>query len=127
MLLELLEGHLVARRYVHLLANFRGNAPETAWRRMSGELRFTAFKGEAISKISAGSLGGDDYYQISAIVEEAMLLKVVDSLRAVGCTDILVFDLGYIFDTRSQHYQLLIEKLKRQRRGGDSDPDNSDP
>jgi len=115
MILELIEAHLRAKKYVAITANIYGDSAEAVARSLMRERDLVGLRGPSITKVYSKVWGEDNWYAVTIIVEKNRLLETINHLRKAGSTDIVVFSPNYVFDSKSWNYQRLIEMLKRER------------
>lgn len=111
-LLESIEAHLESKKYVSITANVQGKSePEIGDRLMSdGKLSGIAgLRGPTIAKVYAS---GDDWYAVTIVVKQEMLLSAIEHLRKVGGQDMTVFSPNYVFGSKSSIYEAFLEKIK---------------
>ncbi|MBE9126139.1 ATP phosphoribosyltransferase [Coleofasciculus sp. LEGE 07092] len=112
-ILELIEAHLKAKNYISITANVRGKSADEIGTYLMNktELRgLTGLRGPTIAKVY--SHHGDDWFAVTVVVEQKMLLPAVNHLRNAGGTDMTVLSPDYVFGSQSQNYQLFLERLK---------------
>ncbi|MFN3926778.1 MAG: ATP phosphoribosyltransferase [Pseudanabaenaceae cyanobacterium] len=117
-ILELIEGHLTAKKFVSLTANVRGSSIEEVGSKFtqSPQLQdITGLRGPTIAKVYTS--GPSDWYAVTVVIPEQKLLPTIAHLRAVGGTDITVFPPSYVFRDVCQSSQRLLALLAQEVAG----------
>lgn len=112
-ILELIEAHLRAKRYVSITANLRGDSPEAIARSLLRERALAGLRGPSICRVFSKAGDAQDWYSVTVVVDQEKLVDVVDHLRRNGGTDITVLSPGYLFDEKSWRFEALAERLRR--------------
>jgi ATP phosphoribosyltransferase len=111
--IELIEAHLRARKYLTITANIRGESPEAIAASLSPGGELAGLHGPTISRVYSGRVQEDStWYAVTIVVEEKVLMKAIDHVRASGGKDVTVSGLKYVFDSASSNYQELLQNLK---------------
>ncbi len=117
LMLELIEAHLRARKFVSITANIKGESQEAVARLLAQEPKLSGLMGPSITPVYVKVRDGDSHaYAVTVVVERDVLLPTIDHLRKQEGTDITVFAPDYVFDSKSWSFENLVELLKRQRR-----------
>jgi ATP phosphoribosyltransferase len=117
LILEAIEANLAAKKYASITANIRGKSPEEVAHCLSHQLELTelaGIRGPTVAKVYA--VDDDDWYAVTILVKQTMLLRAVDHLRKAGGTDIAVFSPDYIFGAQSLIFQRLLDQLAEKTR-----------
>ncbi|HBL62233.1 MAG TPA: ATP phosphoribosyltransferase [Cyanobacteria bacterium UBA8803] len=112
-ILELIEAHLKAKKYVSITANVRGKSADEigVYLMEKSELSgLTGLRGPTIAKVYSSK--DDDWYAVTVVVDQKMLLPAVNLLRNAGGRDMTVLSPDYVFGAESQTYQVFLEKLQ---------------
>ncbi|NWF70479.1 MAG: ATP phosphoribosyltransferase [Chloroflexi bacterium] len=115
LILELIEAHLRARKFLSITANMRAESAEGLARLLAHEPKLAGLMGPSIAPVY-GKTRGEQAFAVTIVVEQGLLLPTVDHLRQHQGTDITVFALDYFFAAQSSSFENLVELLKRQRR-----------
>jgi ATP phosphoribosyltransferase len=118
LILELVEAHLRARKFVSITANIRGESQEAVARLLAQEPKLSGLMGPSIAPVYIKARGdGDTHaFAVTVVVERDVLLPTIDHLRKQQGTDITVIAPDYVFDSKSWSFENLEQLLKRQRR-----------
>lgn len=111
-ILELIEAHLNAKQYVSITANVQGKSADEVGNFLinHSDLRgLTGLRGPTIAKVYSRQ---DDWFAVTIVVEQKMLLPAVNHLRNAGGTDMTVVSPDYVFGAESQNYQVFLDRLK---------------
>ncbi|HBL13124.1 MAG TPA: ATP phosphoribosyltransferase [Cyanobacteria bacterium UBA11162] len=112
-ILELIEAHLKAKTYISITANVQGQSADEIGNYLmnNSELRgLTGLRGPTIARVYSNN--GDDWYAVTIVVEQKMLLPAINHLRNAGGTDMTVLSPDYVFGSESWNYQQFFDKLK---------------
>ncbi|HBE19023.1 MAG TPA: ATP phosphoribosyltransferase [Cyanobacteria bacterium UBA11149] len=112
-ILELIEANLRAKKYISVTANVQGNSADeigNALMTQSQLTGLTGLRGPTIAKVY--SHPEDNWYAVTVVIEQKMLLSTVNLLRKAGGRDMTVLSPNYVFSSESQNYQQFLEKLK---------------
>lgn len=112
-ILELIEAHLKAKKYISITANVQGKSADDIGNYLmsNSELRgLTGLRGPTIAKVYSDN--GVDWYAVTIVVEQKMLLPAINHLRKAGGTDMTVLSPDYVFGSESGNYQQFLEKLR---------------
>lgn len=121
-LLELIEAYLRARKHISLTANIRGENAEAVARLVIGAGDAAGLLGPTVARVypkdPARERGdGGEWYAVTVVVTEPVLLGAVEALRRAGASSISGTPVHYVFEHRSWTF----EALKRQVGGGGVD------
>lgn len=112
-MLELMEAHFESKRYVSITANVRGKSELGIGDRLMEEGGFhgiAGLQGPTIAKVYAG--GESDWFAVTVVVRQDMLLSAINHLRNVGGRDMTVFSPQYVFSSKSSIYETFLDKIK---------------
>lgn len=113
MIIELIEAHLKAKKYLSITANIRGKSPQAIAQRLNEQSHFAGLQGPTISKVYSKMWSEEELYAVKIVVERALFLPATHHLRKCGGTDIVVASPDYLFDAVSWGYEAFLERLKR--------------
>jgi ATP phosphoribosyltransferase len=117
-LLELMEAYLRSRQQVSITANIRGESAEAVARRVLSSGGVAGLRGPTIARVfpkdlADGSASHGDWFALTVVVGEDVLLPAVESLRRAGASEVTATQVRYVFEHRSWAF----EALKRQLHG----------
>lgn len=110
-ILELIEAHNRARKYVSVVANVQGLSPEEVGQKLIERPALSGLIGPGVTRIHPRDATGM-WYEINIVVERSLLLQVVEHLRAIKGTGISVSSPDYVFDSTSHAYDRLLDALE---------------
>lgn len=111
-ILELIEAHRRARRYVQVVANVPGASVEDVGRRVAARPDLAGLQGPTVAPVwSSGPSGRSDWYTVTIVTPQDRTLAVIDHLRLLGGNGMAVLPTGYVFEDRSESYVRLLEAL----------------
>ena len=124
-LLELMEAYLRSRQQVSITANVRGESAEAVARRVLATGGVAGLRGPTVARVFPkdspdGVEGGGEWFALTVVVGEDVLLRAVEALRRAGASEITATHVRYVFEHRSWTF----ESLKRQLHG-ESSPERS--
>lgn len=111
-ILELLEAHQKAKKFISITANVHGKSEQEICDRLIKEHKIKGLagrQGPTISKVYSNT--ENDWFAVTIVVEQNMLMPAINHLRQVGGTDITVFSPNYVFDEKSRLYQSFLDEL----------------
>jgi ATP phosphoribosyltransferase len=111
--LELIEAQMESKKYVSITANVHGKSADEIGDRLmykSELIGISGLQGPTIAKVYSGEK--NDWYAVTIVVKQSMLLSSINHLRNVGGTDITVSTPNYVFGSKSQIYEAFLAKLK---------------
>ena len=112
-ILELIEANLNAKKYISITANVRGKSADEIGTYLVNHSELsglTGLRGPTIAKVY--SKEEKDWYAVTIVVEQNMLLAAVNHLRKAGGSDMTITSPDYVFGSQSQNYQVFLERLK---------------
>jgi ATP phosphoribosyltransferase len=112
-LLELMEAFLRARQQVSITANIRGESAEAVARRVLANGGVAGLRGPTVARVFPKDATEDDWFALTVVVGEDVLLPAVESLRRAGASEVSATQVRYVFEHRSWTF----EALKRQLHG----------
>lgn len=111
-ILELIEAEQEANKYLSITANVQGNSPDEIGKRLvdnQEQIGLTGLRGPTVSKVY--SSGGNDWYAVTIVIKQEILLLAVEHLRSIGGMDITVISPNYIFGENSLVYKDFEKRL----------------
>lgn len=113
-ILERIEARRRARGYDQVIANVPGASLEAVGEQIVAVPELAGLRGPTIAPVYDKSderdgLGG--WYSVSLIVRSDQMLRVVDHLRTIGSTGIVVLPVHYVFGDRSDAFTRLQARL----------------
>lgn len=115
-ILELIEAHRRAQKYVSIVANVCGASAEQIGEMLIQQPALSGVVGPGVTHIHPKTTTGT-WYEVNILIERTNILQVVEHLRAIGGTDISVFAPDYVFNARSQVFDRLRESLAQFQKG----------
>jgi ATP phosphoribosyltransferase len=110
-LLEFIEAHLRAVDHVAVFANMRGTSPEAIVRRMFAQKLLGGLQGPTVSPVLVQD-GNPNWYAVHIIVRRGQLFQVVNELRAIGGSGVVVTPVTYIFEEEPVRYRAMMEAIQ---------------
>jgi ATP phosphoribosyltransferase len=115
-LLELMEAYLRSRQRVSITANIRGESAEAVARRALASGSVAGLRGPTIARVfpKDEGIGGDsagDWFALTVIVAEDVLLPTVEALRRAGASEVTATQVRYVFEHRSWTFEALKRQL----------------
>ena len=112
--IEALESSIRAKRFFSVVANIGGENEKKIFESIMKDAEVVGMKGPTISKVlRSQEKDFKEWFAINVVIEEKNLSKTVEHIRKKGGTDILVFPIEYIFNSKSEWYEELKEELKK--------------
>ncbi|GAX75767.1 hypothetical protein CEUSTIGMA_g3210.t1 [Chlamydomonas eustigma] len=114
-LIERFDAHLKAEQFYSVIANMRGETPESVARLLMSEAGLAGLQGPTISNVY--NLNGSDdevqhgFYAATICVPKKKLYAAVKSLQKLGGSGVLVQPMTYIFDEEPKRWTDLLERL----------------
>ncbi|MGE5375052.1 MAG: ATP phosphoribosyltransferase [Bacteroidota bacterium] len=109
-LLEYIEAHLRAKENLLVIANMRGESPETIAQKIFTQTSVGGLQGPTISPVIVRD--GGRWFSVSVVVRNERLPQAVTELRAIGGSGIIVSPVTYIFEEEPPRYKAMLEALK---------------
>jgi ATP phosphoribosyltransferase len=110
-MLELIEGYLRGRDFYSITANIRADSAESVARRVTRHAEVAGLRGPTIARVYPKIGGDEDWFAVTVVVNNSLLISAVDSLRKAGASDISVVNLRYIFESKSWSFEALRRRL----------------
>ncbi|MCY3410780.1 MAG: ATP phosphoribosyltransferase [Candidatus Heimdallarchaeota archaeon] len=109
LLLELFEATLRARNFLSVQANMRGE-PNEVMKRIFESDELSGLNGPTISPIYAKD--GSDMFAMHIIASRRNLSKIINEIRELGGSGVVVSKVDFIFEETPQRYTILLENLR---------------
>lgn len=112
-LLELMEACLRSRQRVSITANIPGQSAEEVARRVLASGGVAGLRGPTIARVFPKEpLDGDgDWFALTVVVAEDVLLPTVEALRRAGAGEVSATQVRYVFEHRSWTFEALKRQL----------------
>lgn len=110
-MLELIEAHQRARRYVSLRANIKGDSIRDVQQRILDDPALSGTKGPGVVEVASPAGVNDKWFETNLLVPSNLIHKTMQHLRALGGTDIIVTRPDYVFDETSvtyDHFEAML-------------------
>lgn len=111
-LLEYMEAHLRARENLLVIANIRGDSPETIAQKMFTQFIIGGLQGPTISPVIVRN-GESNWYSATVVVRHDLLPQAINELRAIGGSGIIVSPVTYIFEEEPPRYTAMLNALEQ--------------
>jgi ATP phosphoribosyltransferase len=109
-LLEFVEAHLRAEEHVSVVANIRGESPESIAQLIFSQQTLGGLQGPTISRVVVRD-GNPNWYAVHIVVHRDQLFQAVTELRAVGGSGVVVTPVTYIFEEEPVRYRAMMEAV----------------
>lgn len=110
-LLEYIEAHLRAKENLLVIANMRGENPETIAQKMFTQEIIGGLQGPTISPVIVRE-SKTKWFSVSIVVRRDHLPRAITELRRIGGSGIIVSPVTYIFEEEPPRYTAMLEALK---------------
>ena len=110
-LLEYIEAHLRAKENLLVIANMRGENPESIAQRLFTQTSVGGLQGPTISPVYTRE-SNQGWHSVSIIVRRDHLPQAIGELRSVGGSGIIVAPVTYIFEEEPPRYTAMLAELK---------------
>jgi len=110
-LLEYIEAHLRAKENLLVVANMRGESPETIAQKMFHETTVGGLQGPTISPVIVRDTK-QNWFSVSIVVRRDDLSRTITELRNIGGSGIIVSPVTYIFEEEPPRYKAMLAALK---------------
>ncbi|MCY4070588.1 MAG: ATP phosphoribosyltransferase [Chloroflexi bacterium] len=104
-MIELIEAHRRARRFVSLRANIRGESLADVQRRILANPALSGSKGPGVVEVASPPEVAEKWFETNLLVPADLIHKTMQHLRDLGGTDIIVMRPNYVFDEKSDTYE----------------------
>ncbi len=109
-LLEFVVAHMRAAGNVSIFANIRGESPEVIAERMFDQSVIGGLQGPTISPVITKRSG--DWYAVHIVVARDDLAQVIQELRAIGGSGVVVTPVTYIFEEQPEACMAMLQALE---------------
>lgn len=112
--LERIEARRRARGYEQVIANVPGASLDAVGEQIVAVPELAGLRGPTIAPVfdkEAATSQGSGWHSVSLVVRSDQMLRVVDHLRAIGSTGIVVLPVHYVFGDRSDAFTRLQEQI----------------
>lgn len=116
-MVELIEAHQRARRFVSLRANIVGESVADVQRRILANPALSGSKGPGVVAVASPPDMPHQWFETSLLVPSHLIHKTMQHLRRLGGTDIIVTRPDYVFDEKSDTYEQFEKRLHAHDRG----------
>ena len=110
-MLELMEAHQRARRFVSLRANIRGASVADVQQRILANPALSGSKGPGVVAVASPPGLSAKWFETNLLVASHLIHRTMQHLRAIGGTDIIVTRPNYVFDQQSATYDRFEKQL----------------
>jgi ATP phosphoribosyltransferase len=110
-LLEYIEAHLRAKENLLVIANMRGENPESIAQKMFTQTTVGGLQGPTISPVYVRDQS-QAWFSVSVVVRRDRLPQAIGELRAIGGSGIIVSPVTYIFEEEPPRYTAMLAALK---------------
>ena len=111
-LLEYIEAHLRAQDSYLVIANMRGESPQTIAQKMFTQATIGGLQGPTIAPVvppQQSDEGG--WFAINIVVRKRDLFQAITELRSIGGSGVIVSPITYIFEEEPDRYQAMLAAL----------------
>ncbi len=109
-LLEYIEAHLRAKDNLLVIANMRGESPETIAQKIFTQTDVGGLQGPTISPVITRD--GGTWYSVTVVVHADRLPQAITELRSIGGSGIIVSPITYIFEEEPPRYKAMLDALR---------------
>jgi ATP phosphoribosyltransferase len=110
-LLELMEAYLRSRQQVSITANIPGESAEEVARRVLSSGGVAGLRGPTIARVFPKEPVNGDWFALTVVVGEDVLLPTVEALRRAGASEVSATQVRYVFEHRSWTFEALRRQL----------------
>jgi ATP phosphoribosyltransferase len=110
-LLELMEAYLRSRQRVSLTANIQGESAEDVAHRVLDSGEVVGLRGPTIARVFPREPTDGEWFALTVVVGEDVLLPTVEALRRAGAGEISATQVRYVFEHRSWTFEALTRQL----------------
>jgi ATP phosphoribosyltransferase len=110
-LLEFVEAHLRAEERLSVVANMRGESPESIAQLIFSQQTLGGLQGPTISRVVVRD-GNPNWYAVHIVVHRDQLFQAVTELRAVGGSGVVVTPVTHIFEEEPVRCRAMMEAIE---------------
>ena len=110
-LLELMEAYLRSRQRVSITANMQGESAVDVARRVLDSGKVVGLRGPTIAPVFPREPTDGEWFALTVVVTEDVLLPTVEALRRAGAGEISATQVRYVFEHRSWTFEALERQL----------------
>ncbi len=110
-LLEFIEAHLRARGQYMIFANMRGSSAEEVAARVFEQPDLGGLQGPTVAPMITRE-GAGNWWAINLVTNERKLYDVIQQIRAIDGSGVVVTPVTYIFEEAPERYQRLLAALE---------------
>ena len=110
-MIELIEAHRRARRFVSLRANIAGKSVNDVQQRILDNPALSGSKGPGVVEVASPPGTAARWYETNLLAPADLIHKTMQHLRDLGGTDIIVSRPNYVFDAKSETYERFERNL----------------
>ena len=103
-MIELIEAHQRARKFVSLRANIIGESVADVQARILANSALSGTKGPGVVAVASPPGTNHKWFETNLLVPSHLIHRTMQHLRALGGTDIIVTRRNYVFDETSETY-----------------------
>ncbi len=104
-MIELIEAHRRASRFVSLRANIRGESLADVQGRILANPALSGSKGPGVVAVASPPGVTEKWFETNLLTPADLIHKTMRHLRDLGGTDIIVMRPNYVFDEKSETYE----------------------
>ncbi|MBN1680320.1 MAG: ATP phosphoribosyltransferase [Anaerolineae bacterium] len=108
-MLEFIEAHLWAQGQYMIFANMRGESEDDIRQRIFSQPELGGLQGPTLSKMITRE--GNGWWAINLVVSAQRLYSVIQQIRAIDGSGVVVTPVTYIFEELPERYQRLLTAL----------------
>lgn len=111
-LLEYIEAHLRAQGSYLVIANVRGDSPQTIVQHMAAHPAISGLQGPTIAPVIPPNSGdGESWFSVSIVIRKDNLVAAIAALRAIGGSGVIASPLTYIFEEEPERYKAMLAAI----------------
>ena len=110
-MLELMEAYLRSRQQVSITANIPGTSAEDVAQRVLASGGAAGLRGPTIARVFPKEPVEGDWFAVTVVVGEDVLLPTVEALRRAGAGEVSATQVRYVFEHRSWTFEALKRQL----------------
>jgi ATP phosphoribosyltransferase len=110
-LMERMEAHLRAQRFVQVTANLQGESAEAVAAHVLRRREVAGVQGPTVAPVFSAE--GRGWYAVTVLVPRERVMEAVEHLRRMGGNGITVVQPAYFFQETCEAYGRLLEAIGR--------------